>query len=84
MYGHLIAEFSRMDRISKGRTIRKLMGWGGGGGRAKYKKNSRKGKLNDSGTVSSFLQRNKFRYQVQNHKAMLYESSRDYVTEIRA
>ena len=78
MYGHVIAEFSRMDRISKGRTIRKLMG------RAKYKKNSRKGKLNDSGTVSSFLQRNKFRYQVQNHKAMLYESSRDYVTEIRA
>ena len=83
MYGHVIAEFSRMDRISKGRTIRKLMGWGGGG-RAKYKKNSRKGKLNDRGTVSSFLQRNKFRYQVQNHKAMLYESSRDYVTEIRA
>ena len=36
------------------------------------------------GTVSSFLQRNKFRYQVQNHKAVLYESSRDYVTEIRA
>ena len=87
MYGHVIAEFSRMDRISKGRTIRKLMGRGGGGaggGRAKYKKNSRKGKLNDSGTVSSFLQRNKFRYQVQNHKAMLYESSRDYATEIRA
>ena len=83
MYGHVIAEFSKMDRISKGRTIRKLMGRGGGG-RAKYKKNSRKGKLNDSGTVSSFLQRNKFRYQVQNHKAMLYESSRDYVTEIRA
>ena len=81
----MIAEFSRMDRISKGQTIRKLMGRGGGvGGRAKYKKNSRKGKLNDSGTVSSFLQRNKFRYQVQNHKAMLYESSRDYVTEIRA
>ena len=84
MYGPVIAEFSRMDRISKGRTIRKLMGRGGRGGRAKYKKNSRKGKLNDSGTVSSFLQRNKFRYQVQNHKAMLYESSRDYVTEIRA
>ena len=83
MYGHVIAEFSRMDRISKGRTIRKLMKRGGGGGRS-TKKNSRKGKLNDSGTVSSFLQRNKFRYQVQNHKAMLYESSRDYVTEIRA
>ena len=32
MYGHVIAEFSRMDRMSKGRTIRKLMGRGGGGG----------------------------------------------------
>ena len=57
--------------------------WGGGGA-GEVQKNSRKGKLNDSGTVSSFLQRNKFRYQVQNHKAVLYESSRDYVTEIRA
>ena len=43
-----VYEFGFITSADKGRTIRKLIGRGEGGGRTKYKKkNSRKGKLNE-------------------------------------